>query len=236
MQPAVPFADRIGGPVSGSVFAVCLGDFDDATLVQRIAAADQQALAVLWERHRRVCYHLARRITGCDTLAEDAVQETFLSLWRNPAGYLPSQGSVRGWLAGLAHHKAVDAVRAEVSERRRQARAMRDERDPAGDPAELAWQAARVQAVRSALALLPEIQRQTLALAYFGGYKQREIAELTGVPLGTVKTRTFAALRRLRDGLADLRPPGAPLAGCRCPGRSGPGVRPGPVPQRRRVR
>lgn len=192
-------------PVSESVTASGRDDLDDAALVELVGKSDHDALAVLYRRHGAACYRLARRITVNDTLAEDAVQEAFTGLWRDPAGYLPGQGSVRAWLLGLTHHKAVDLVRRETAQQRRQdAHAVQRTLDPpAGDPAEEAWAGIRAEAVRAALAELPETQRHTLALAYFGGYTQREIAQLTGVPLGTVKTRMLAAMRRLQLRLAD---------------------------------
>lgn len=192
-------------PVSESPGASSRGDLDDAGLVELVAKADPDALAVLYERHGATCYRLARRITLNDVLAEDAVQETFVGLWRNPAGYRADQGSVRSWLLGLAHHKAVDFVRREAAQQRRQdAHAAQRALDPptAADPAATAWAGIRAEQVRAALAELPEPQRHALALAYFGGYTQREIAQLTGVPLGTVKTRMFAAMRRLQLRLA----------------------------------
>jgi RNA polymerase sigma factor (sigma-70 family) len=178
---------------------------DDVALVDRVAQRDPDALAVLYRRFGAICYRLARRITANDALAEDAVQEAFISLWRHPHAYLPRYGSVQSWLLGLVHHKAVDFVRRETAQqRRRNAQAAQQALDPPAseDPAAAAWAGIRAEAVRAALAELPEAQRQVLALAYFGGYTQREIADLTGVPLGTVKTRMFAAMRRLQLRLA----------------------------------
>jgi RNA polymerase sigma-70 factor (ECF subfamily) len=185
-------------------------DLDDAALVELVGKEDHEALAALYQRHGGICYRLARQVTGNQALAEDAVQEAFTGLWRDPGGYLPGRGSVRSWMLGLTHHKAVDFVRREsAQQRRRQAYAAQQVLDPPpAGPAQEAWTRIRAQQVRAALADLPEAQRHALALAYFGGYTQREIAQLTGVPLGTVKTRMFAAMRRLRvrlsvqDGLA----------------------------------
>jgi RNA polymerase sigma factor (sigma-70 family) len=181
---------------------------DDATLVERLAAGDSDALAALYDRHGSACYGLARKITVNDTLAEDAVQEAFLGMWRTPAAYQRGRGTVRTWLLGLTHHKAVDLVRRETAQQRRQhAHAAQQALDPPpapDDPATAAWQGVRAAEVRSALGDLPDAQREALALAYFGGYTQTEIAKLTGVPLGTVKTRTLTAMRRLRTRLAPL--------------------------------
>jgi RNA polymerase sigma factor (sigma-70 family) len=192
-------------PASESVNAGDRDDLDDAALVELVGKSDHEALAVLYKRHGAICYRLARRITVNETLAEDAVQEVFTGLWRDPAAYAPGLGTVRNWLLGLAHHKAVDFVRRETAQQRRQnAQAAQQALDPpAGDPAEEAWAGIRAEKVRAALAELPETQRHALALAYFGGYTQREIANLTGVPLGTVKTRMFAAMRRLHLRLSD---------------------------------
>ena len=166
---------------------------------------------MLYQRHGTACFQMARRITANQTLAEDAVQEAFTGFWRDPAAYTPGQGTVRGWLLGLVHHKAVDLVRRETAQQRRQvAHAAQQALDPpqASDPAAQAWAGIRAEKVRDALAELPEPQRHALALAYFGGYTQREIAQLTGVPLGTVKTRMFAAMRRLQQRLATVGSPG----------------------------
>ena len=192
------------------------GDLDDVTLAGRVADGDAEALAVLYQRHGAVCYRLARQVTASDTLAEDAVQEAFLALWRSPAAYEAGRGSLRTWLLGLTHHKAVDFVRRETAQQRRQtAWAVQRAFDPPPqeDPAAASIDKMRAEQVRDAVAELPEAQRQALTLAYFGGYTQREIAQLTGVPLGTVKTRTFAAMRRLQSrlaALADLSRKGAP--------------------------
>jgi RNA polymerase sigma factor (sigma-70 family) len=128
-------------------------------------------------------------------------------MWKAPASYASGRGSVRSWLLGLTHHKAVDSVRRETSQQRRQeAQAAQQALAPqAGDDtAAAALDNIRAAEVRAALTELPEPQRQALALAYFGGYTQSQIAELTSVPLGTVKTRTFSAMRRLRLRLAPL--------------------------------
>jgi len=182
-------------------------DWDDPSLVARVSERDADALDEIYRRHGGACYRLARRVTANDTLAEDAVQEAFLGLWRSPERFTSGQGSLGAWLLGLTHHKAVDLVRRETSQQRRQvAEAARCALDDvaAGDPEAAAWTSLRGEQVRAALANLPAPQRELLALAYFGGYTQREIAGITGVPLGTVKTRTMTAMHRLRDVLAPL--------------------------------
>jgi RNA polymerase sigma factor (sigma-70 family) len=197
-------------PVSGTPGASRREDLNDAALVELISKPDPDALGVLYQRHGTACYRMAVRITANQALAEDAVQEAFTGLWRDPGAYTPGQGSVRSWLLGLTHHKAVDMVRRETAQQRRQnAQAAQQALDPpvAADPAAAAWAGIRAAEVRAALGELPEPQRHALALAYFGGYTQREIAQLTGVPLGTVKTRMFAAMRRLQGRLAIVANP-----------------------------
>jgi RNA polymerase sigma-70 factor (ECF subfamily) len=179
----------------------------DVTLVDLVAARDPDALATLYQRHGAACYRLARQITANATLAEDAVQEAFVGLWKSPGSYLQGRASVRSWLLSLTHHKAVDLVRRETAEQRRQnAQAVQQAvEQPAGeDPAVAAWREIQAAEVRAALLELPEAQRRALTLAYFGGYTQSQIADLTGVPLGTVKTRMFSAMRRLRLRLAPM--------------------------------
>ncbi len=179
----------------------------DVELVRRLGDADGAALSQLYQRFGRPCYSLARRICADEGLAEDVVQEVFLTLWRDPSRFDPARGGFATWLLTLIHHKAVDAVRRESTIRRRMVAAPEAGEDWSPTPVPGADQAAmaRVAAgqVRAALHRLPVEQRQVLALAYFGGHTQREIAVLTGVPLGTVKSRMFTAVQRLRSLLAD---------------------------------
>jgi len=182
------------------------GGLDDDALVELLTRGESDALGELYQRHGTACYRLARQVTANTALAEDAVQEAFTGMWRNPAAYMPDRGSsVRSWLLGMTHHKAVDSVRRESSQQRRQhAHAAQRALEPpnADDPAAITWQRIRAAEVRAAVSELPEAQREALALAYFGGYTQSQIAEMINVPVGTVKTRTFAAMRRLRLRLA----------------------------------
>ncbi|MGH3796951.1 MAG: RNA polymerase sigma factor [Pseudonocardiaceae bacterium] len=179
----------------------------DAELARRLGEADGAALAELYQRYGRPCYSLARRICADDGLAEDVVQEVFLTLWRDPRRFDPARGSFATWLLTLIHHKAVDSVRKEITIRRRVVSGLEVGEDWSPTPVPGADQAAmaRVAAgqVRAALSQLPIEQRQVLAGAYFGGRTQREIAALIGVPLGTVKSRMFAGVQRLRSLLSD---------------------------------
>jgi RNA polymerase sigma factor (sigma-70 family) len=135
-------------------------------------------------------------------LAEDVVQEVFGAVWAGAASYDPRRGTTRTWLLGLTHHKAVDAVRRHHRHAGRVAAITSlDSVAAQTDVEQDVWRATRGRHVLAALAVLTKVQREVLVLAYFGAYTQIEIAELTGIPLGTVKTRTLAALRRLRAHL-----------------------------------
>lgn len=175
----------------------------DRSLVALVQEGDASALEALYERYGRPCYSLARRVLGDATLAQDVVQEVFLTVWRDAARFDPERGAFSSWVLSMTHHKAVDTVRREENLRKRRTSVeVLDEADPASPSVDdEVWSAMRRDRVRSALAVLPEQQREALALAYFGGFTQREIAGLTATPLGTVKTRMLAGMRRLRTAL-----------------------------------
>lgn len=179
----------------------------DTALVARIAAGDARGLDDLYGRYGRPAYSLARRICADDGLAEDVVQEVFLALWRDPGRFDAARGAVASWLMTLVHHKAVDAVRREATRRRHHPPTdSPDESVAATGPsaARLALGSVIGEQVRAALGRLPRDQRTALGLAYYGGYTQREVASLTGVPIGTVKSRMFAGVARLRVLLAPV--------------------------------
>lgn len=182
-----------GGPLDGGV----AGSHDEL-----VACWTPRALA------------LARRILADHALAEDVVQEAFLAHWRNPAAFDPGRGSFGPWLLALVHHKAVDAIRREESQRRRLDAvgefAVATDAEQARDVAdEVSDRMAGLQ-VRRVLEKLPAGQREAMVLAYWGGYSQRQIAQRTGVPLGTVKARMLAATRRLRESLPGAAVPAIP--------------------------
>lgn len=179
----------------------------DVDLVRAIADGRPAALEEIYSRYGRIVFSLARRIVVDNGLAEDVAQEVFLALWRDPAKFDMSRGAFGTWLLALTHHRAVDAVRREESVRRRRNRVAEQVASGAltdVPPAvvDQAWGALRRDRVKLALGNLPEPQREAITLAYYGGYTQREVAALTGTPLGTVKTRMLAGMRRLREDLA----------------------------------
>jgi RNA polymerase sigma factor (sigma-70 family) len=177
----------------------------DLELVRRVAAGERGALDDLYERFRRPAFALARRVLADDVLAEDVLQDVFLGIWRDPGAFDGSRGNVASWLLAMVHHKAVDAVRREESHRRRRARAEEDlvlsAPTQTTDVEDTASERLVAERVRAALHALPAPQREALTLAYYGGYTQREVAALTDTPLGTVKTRMLAGMRRLKDTL-----------------------------------
>lgn len=179
---------------------------EDRALVERVVLGDAAALEELYGRYGRPCYGLARRILADEALAQDVVQEVFLALWRDARRFDADRGAFSTWLLSMAHHKAVDAVRREENLRKRRTSVEQLEvtEAPGAGPADRAWSTVRSERVRTALSGLPEPQREALVLAYWGGYTQREIAGLTATPLGTVKTRMLAGMRRMRDGLDGL--------------------------------
>jgi RNA polymerase sigma factor (sigma-70 family) len=183
-------------------------DVTDADLVARLAGRDTGALDLLYARHGRAAFSLARRICVDEGLAEDVVQEVFLVLWRDPERFDRTRGSVISWLLTLVHHKAVDAVRREATRRRHHVPTDEPEVGldssavPSADRAALGSVIA--EHVRAALRHLPSEQRQALGLAYYGGYTQREVASITGVPIGTVKSRMFTGVAKLRVLLAPV--------------------------------
>jgi RNA polymerase sigma factor (sigma-70 family) len=179
---------------------------DDRALVARVVAGDGGALEALYRRYGRPCFGLARRILADEQFAQDVVQEVFLTVWRDASRYDPARGGFSTWLLSMTHHKAVDAVRREETLRKRRttADAMEDRVSDAPQVDDEVWSLLRRSRVREALQLLPDPQREALTLAYFGGYTQREIAGLTDAPLGTVKTRMLAGMRRLREALEEI--------------------------------
>jgi RNA polymerase sigma factor (sigma-70 family) len=199
------------GVLPGRIVTVEAGPPDpvgDDDLVRRLWTGDEGAFRELFSRYAPVAHGLAYRLVRHAQLAEEIVQETFLSVWRSPDRYDRSRGSVRSWLLAAVHHRAVDAVRREESQRRRVDRAAGRLEIVADDPAdELVAEVDRPgeqRRVRDALAALPQEQRHVISMMYFDGLSQTQIAERAGLPLGTVKSRTLLGMRRLRAILGEL--------------------------------
>jgi RNA polymerase sigma factor (sigma-70 family) len=178
-----------------------LAHLSDEALVALAARSEQSALAELYDRYGRPAYGLALRVLRDDALAEDAVQDAFLALWRTAARFVPERGKASTWIFTLVHRRAVDLVR---REERRRADTIEQAPEQGGGSVEeealLRFQRERVQ---NALKKLPDQQREAIELAYYGGFTQSELAERLGQPLGTIKSRMFLGLARLRELLGE---------------------------------
>jgi RNA polymerase sigma-70 factor (ECF subfamily) len=180
--------------------------WDDDALLAAIQARDDEALAALYERYGRLAFGLAYRMLGERGAAEDVVQEAFLNVWRRAAGFQVGRGRARSWLMSIVHNLAVDRRRGR--QRRVWTDVALDEVDALlesdeDDAFAVVAQSIEAERVQSVLQELPEEQRQAIVLAYFSGLTQQEIAEQTGAPLGTVKSRMRLGLRRMRSLLGD---------------------------------
>lgn len=177
----------------------------DEDLMQLVRRGDARAFESIYDRHCTVAFSLAYRMMGSRVPAEDVVQEAFLSLWRSGAHYDRKRGSVRTWVLGIVHHRAIDALRrATVHDRRRASDAGMEERFEARERTDV--EAARREetgVVREAMGELPGEQAQVIELAYFGGFTHTEIADMLGTPVGTVKGRMRLGLKKMHDRLGE---------------------------------
>jgi RNA polymerase sigma-70 factor (ECF subfamily) len=174
----------------------------DHGLLALVARGDRDAFARLYDLYAGPAYSLALRVVRDRDLAADVVQEAFLAIWNQASKFDSSRGQPSTWILTVTHHKAVDTVR---REERRRADAIEEARDipDASLPVEdQAWQGVEREQVRAAMSKLPDPHREVLELAYFAGYTQSQLAERLAVPIGTVKSRTFAAMNALRELLA----------------------------------
>jgi RNA polymerase sigma-70 factor (ECF subfamily) len=183
-----------------------LRELADEELMQLLRRGEARAFEVVYDRHCAVAFSLAYRMVGLRATAEEVVQEAFLALWRSNARYDRSRGSVRTWILGIVHNRAVDALRrAMVHDRRRASDEGIEERFESGERTD-AEVARRDEAreVRTALDALPADQLRVIELAYFGGFTHAEIASMLEEPLGTVKGRMRLGLAKMRDRLGSL--------------------------------
>jgi RNA polymerase sigma-70 factor (ECF subfamily) len=175
-----------------------LAHLSDEALIALVARRDEAALAALYDRFGRLAYGLALRVLRDRSLAEDAVQEAFMSVWRTADRFVAGRAKASSWILTFVHRRAVDLVR---REERRRTEPLDDapEVDVAPGTDEEAWLRLQRERVQSALRKLPDQQREALELAYFGGFTQSELAERLGQPIGTIKSRMFSGLARLRE-------------------------------------
>jgi RNA polymerase sigma-70 factor, ECF subfamily len=186
-----------------------LRELADEDLMARVRDGEIAAFEVIYDRHAGVAFSLAYRICGTRTGAEEVVQEAFLALWRSGARYDRARGSVRTWVLGIVHNRAIDSLRRNVvHERRRASDEGLAERLVAAERTETqVLQHDEAQEIRAALDTLPEEQARVIELAYFGGFTHTEIAELIGAPVGTIKGRMRLGLEKLRGALEQSTAP-----------------------------
>ncbi len=168
----------------------------DEAVVALMARSDQDALAELYDRYGAPAYSLARRVLRDAALAEDAVQEAFLLIWRGADRFMPERAKASTWIMTIVHRRAVDLVRREQRRRTDQLPDVLVATDTPAD--EAVWLRLEREHVQRALKELPDQQRETLELAYYGGFTQSELAERLGRPIGTIKSQMHTALSNLR--------------------------------------
>jgi len=178
----------------------------DEELMYLVQDGNPDAFELMYDRHGGPAFSLAYRIVGDRTVAEDVVQEAFLSIWRSRARYQRDRGSVRSWVLGIVHHRTIDALRRNlVHDRRRASAEGIEERHEARELTDV--EAARrdeARTVRAALEGLPDEQCRVIELAYFGGFTHTQIADMLAMPVGTVKGRMRLGLEKMRRQLTDV--------------------------------
>lgn len=177
----------------------------DEEVMQLVQQGEPRAFELLFDRHGAAAFALAYRMLGNRTGAEDVSQEAFLSIWRSRLRYQADRGSVRTWVLGIVHHRAIDALRRNlVHDRRRSSAEGIEERFEAAERTDV--EVARreeARSVRAALETLPPEQSRVIELAYFGGFSHSKIADMLDMPIGTVKGRMRLGLDKLRLELAE---------------------------------
>jgi RNA polymerase sigma-70 factor (ECF subfamily) len=168
----------------------------DEAVVALMARSDEDALAELYDRYGAPAYSFARRVLRDAALAEDAVQEAFLLIWRGADRFMPERAKASTWIMTIVHRRAVDLVRREQRRRTDQLPDVLPATDTPAD--EAVWLRLEREHVQRALKELPDQQRETLELAYYGGFTQSELAERLGRPIGTIKSQMHTALANLR--------------------------------------
>jgi RNA polymerase sigma-70 factor, ECF subfamily len=180
-------------------------DLADEEVMQLVQEGKPRAFELLYDRHGGAAFSLAYRMVGNRVTAEDITQEAFLSIWRSRLRYDQARGSVRTWVLGIVHNRAVDALRRNVvHDRRRETMEGVEERHEAKERTDV--EVARreeARSIRTALDTLPDEQRKTIELAYFGGFSHSQIAELLNEPIGTVKGRMRLGLDKMRRQLSE---------------------------------
>lgn len=177
---------------------------EDGDFVRQLQSRDEAGLASLYDRYAVLAFTLAYRMLSDRQTAEDVVQDAFLSVWRHATRYDPEQSSFRSWLITIIRNRCFDKLRSRATQPQLSPEADISEKPGTQDVLRDVSQAFTARSVRSALEQLPPEQRETIELAYYGGFSQTEISERMRVPLGTVKGRVRMGMQRLRSLLADL--------------------------------
>ncbi len=172
---------------------------DDSTLLLQVQRGDEHAMASLFNRYSRVVYSVALRVLRDPASAEDVLQEVFMQIWRNPDGFVATRGSLGGWLAVVARNRSIDTLRRKRPTEQVDDMALASNYNLANE----AERNSLMEKARSVIHRLPVEQRKTLEMAFFDGLTHSEIAEMTGEPLGTVKTRIRSALTSLRKAFTE---------------------------------
>ena len=195
---AAEFAVAVGagGRARTREHVTAAAQLSDDALLAAVARSDEAALAELYDRFGRMAYGLALRVLRDSALADDAVQDAFLNVWRSAESFQADRAKASTWVLTFVHRRAVDLVRREERRRTEPEEAAPVPSGPGAD--EDAERRSKREVVQDALRQLPPEQREAIELAYYGGYTQSELAERLGEPLGTIKSRMFAGLQRLR--------------------------------------
>src|SRR5215218_5121392 len=191
----------VSRPVERETVISEAAQLSDEDLLEAVARSEEEALAELYDRFGRVAYGLALRVVRDSSLAEDAVQDAFLNVWRSADRFEAGRAKASTWVLTFVHRRAVDLVRREERRRTEPESAAPVTTGPGAD--EDAELRSKRELVQGALSHLPAEQREAIELAYFGGYTQSELAERLGEPLGTIKSRMFTGLQSLRGLLAE---------------------------------
>jgi len=187
------------------VYRLNYQDLEDLELLAHIGNKDREALASLYDRYGRRVLALAVRVLNDPVSSEEVTQDVFMSVWRRGATYTSKKGKFTTWLFSIAHNRTIDELRKRRRDRSRQNDDIDDHLNIKSDdtsPADAAVAQSEYAKIRAALEKLPEEQKNVVELSYFKGLTQTEIAEKTGQPLGTVKTRMRLALKKLRKTLS----------------------------------
>lgn len=192
---------------SAKAASALLRKLADEELMQLVREGDSAAFAVVYERHATAAFSLAFRMCGKRAPAEDVVQEAFLSLWRSGARYDGTRGSVRTWVLGIVHNRAIDALRRGVVQDRGRVsdEGIEEQLEATERTEQEVGRRDEAREIRAALVGLPPEQSRVIELAYYGGFSHAEIATMLDTPVGTIKGRMRLGLQKMRSQLSSER-------------------------------